>query len=113
MGVPPPKGHTWKALTSKDEDRTHPPNLAQKIYSSPHPEAKKAGVRTTGGKEQLDTQVRVSCPFLPLLEEVYIANKPAEMVILQEDTAECPKMAVAWLKERQSPYSAGRSPRPI
>lgn len=68
-------------------------------------------MRTAGGKEQLDTQVRVSCPFLPLLEKVYTTNKhSSEMVILQEGTAECPKMAVAWLREQQSPYSAGRYP---
>lgn len=42
--------------------------------------------------------MRVLCPFLPLLEEVYTA----EMIILQEGAGECPKRAVAWLREQQS-----------
>lgn len=33
MGAPSPTGHTWKASPHMDEGRTHPPNLAQNIYS--------------------------------------------------------------------------------
>lgn len=82
----------------KRDSHTHMLILQLSLYSSPssRPCAIKAELSTTGGKEWLGTQMRVSqCSPIPC-EGYKHSSSPAEIILLRGGTPELHKMAVVW-----------------